>query len=364
LREEQKVPMTGVLGGGVFGSGTDDLSDLRHLVDEIGARSFEARIGYRTLPDPLDSAAWRHLEDAGLTRLGSDTDSGGGPAEVAVTLRSLARYAVTVPVAETDLLAGWLATTAGLDIPDTGPLTVAAGRASRSGGRIIAHLTDVPYAAEAAAVVLALRDGDRLMVAVGDPARLSVTRGRNTGGEPRDHVSVDESYDSFTAAGTIDELTRRGAWARCMQTLGALDAAVEFSVAHTREREQFGRPLSAFQSVQHNLATMAGEVERARAAANLAVAAAVDFGFEDPRTDFAVTAAKVTLGQVVPGVVTAAHQLHGAIGVTLEHRLWLVTMRARCWIEEFGDTAHYARRLGRLLLSGADPWDVLIGRVG
>ena len=353
-----------VLGGGVFGCGTDDLTDLRSLADEIGTRSFDARIGYRTLPDPLDCAAWDHLEQAGLTRLDSRTESGGGPIEVAVILRSMARHAVTVPVAETDLLACWLAATTGLDIPEAGPLTVAIGPAGRSGGRIVAHLNDVPYAADAAAVVLALRDGDRLMVAVPDPARLSVTRGRNAGGEPRDRVSVDESYDGFAAVDVGDELIRRGAWARCVQTIGALDAAVEFSVAHTREREQFGRPLSAFQAVQHTLATMAGEVERARAAANLAVAAAADFGFADPRTDFAVTVAKVTLGQVVPGVVTAAHQVHGAIGVTIEHRLWLATMRARSWIGEFGDTAHYARRLGRLALSGADPWDVLIGSVG
>jgi acyl-CoA dehydrogenase len=353
-----------VLSGGVFGSGTDDLTDLRDLVDEIGARSFEARIGYRTLPDPLDTAAWRHLEDAGLTRLDSSAESGGGPTEVAVVLRSLARHAVTVPLAETDLLAGWLATATGLDVPGAGPLTVALGAARRSGGRIVAQVPNVPYAADAAAVMLALTAGDRLMVAVCDPAGLSITKGCNAGGEPRDSVSVDLDYDVFTSANVEDELIRRGAWARCVQTIGALDAAVEFSVAHTREREQFGRPLSAFQAVQHTLASMAGEVERARAATNLAVAAATDFGFDDPRTDYAVTVAKVTLGQVVPDVVTSAHQLHGAIGVTIEHRLWLATMRARSWTEEFGDTAHYARRLGRLALSGADPWDVMIGIPG
>lgn len=353
----------GVLSGGVFGSGTDDLTDLRNLVDEIGARSYDARIGHRTLPDPLDAAAWRHLEEAGLTRLDSSAESGGGPTEVAVVLRSLARHAVTVPLAETDLLAGWLATAAGLGVPDVGPLTVALGAARRSGGRIVAQVTDVPYAADAAAVVLALRDAGRLMVAVCDPAELSITKGSNAGGEPRDGVSVDLDYDAFATAEVEDELIRRGAWARCVQTIGALDAAVEFSVAHTREREQFGRPLSAFQAVQHTLAAMAGEVERARAATNLAVAAATDFGFDDPRTDYAVTVAKVTLGQVVPVVVTSAHQLHGAIGVTIEHRLWLATMRARSWIEEFGDSAGYSRRLGRLALSGEDPWDVIIGNV-
>ncbi len=355
-----------VLSGGVFSSGTDDLTDLRRLVDDIGQRSFNDRIGHRALPDPLDAAAWRHLEDAGLTRLDSTEDSGAGPREVAVILRALARHGVTVPLAETDLLAGWLAATAGIAVPENGSLTVALGDAAGSGDRITAAVPAVPFAAEAAAVVLALRDGDSLQVAVCSPTELSIIKGRNAGGEPRDTVTVDMTRDSFTPVDGIAaaELVRRGAWARCMQIIGALDAAVEFSVAHTREREQFGRPLSAFQAVQHALATMAGEVERARAAANLAVAAAGDFGFDSPQTDYAVAVAKVTLGQVVPSVVTSAHQLHGAIGVTIEHRLWLATMRARSWIEEFGDTAHYAQRLGRLALSGADPWDVMIGTVG
>lgn len=341
-----------VLSGGVFGSAADDLTDLRSLVDDIGARSFDSRIGHRSLPDAFDAAAWGHLEEAGLTRLLSTEDSGGGPAEVAVVLRALARHAVTVPVAETDLLAGWLAHRAGLEVPDTGPLTLAT------------DLAAVPYAADAAAVVVALPDGEGLRVAVCDPASLTIDKGHNGGGEPRDAVVVDLDSRTFV---TIDdaaaELQRRGAWARCMQVIGALDAAVEFSVEHTRDREQFGRPLSAFQAVQHTLAAMTGEVERGRAAANLAVAAAAEYGFGHAATDYAVTVAKVTLGRVVPAVITSAHQLHGAIGVTIEHRLWLATMRARAWIGEFGDTAHHARRLGRLALATADPWDVVVGSV-
>ncbi len=351
-----------ILSGGVFASSTDDLTDLRRLADDIGERSFEARGGHRGLPDALDETAWRNLENTGLTRLLSTEDSGGGPAETAVVLRALARHAVSVPVAETDLLACWLASNAGITVAPTGPLTVAFGDAVRSDGRIAAAISAVPYASASTQVVLALRDGERLLVAAREPASLSIAHGHNIGGEQRDNVTVDETEDDFIALeGSAAELTRRGAWARCMQIIGALDAAVEFSVAHTRDREQFGRPLSAFQAVQHTLATMAGEVERARAAANLAVAAAADFGFGSPQTDYAVTVTKVTLGQVVPSVVTSAHQLHGAIGVTIEHRLWLATMRARSWAEEFGDTAHYAQHLGRLTLSAADPWDVIIG---
>lgn len=341
--------MSDALSGGIFGSATDDLTDLRNLVDEIGSSSFEARIGHRSLPDSFDAVAWRHLEDAGLTRLASAADSGGGPVEAAVVLRALARHAVTVPVAETDLLAGWLAGKAGLDIPDTGPLTLAT------------TLDAVPYASDAAAVVLALADGDRVRVAVCESAELSITTGHNPGGEHRDTMTVDLPAERFvTVDGAADELLRRGAWARCAQVIGALDAAVEFSVDHTREREQFGRPLSAFQAVQHALAGMAGEVERGRAAANLAVAAAAEHGFDHAATDYAVTVAKVTLGRVVPAVVTAAHQLHGAIGVTSEHRLWLATQRARSWVEEFGDTAYWAQRLGRMTIDAADPWQLVV----
>lgn len=291
----------------------------------------------------------------------SAADSGGGPAEAAVVLRSMARHSVTVPLAETDL-ACWLADRASVDVPAEGPLTVGLGEACHKGDRVVATLHGVPYAAEADAIVLALRDGGRLLVSARPPAELSITRSHNAGGEPRDIVIVDYPAAAFVTADCAGELTRRGAWARCAQVIGALDAAVEYAVAHTRERHQFGRPLSAFQAVQHALAGMAGEVERARAAADLAVAAA-EHGFGSPLTDYAVTVAKVTLGRVVPSVVTSAHQLHGAIGVTAEHRLWLATMRARSWIEEFGHTAHHARRLGRLAMAAEDPWKVIVGSV-
>ena len=46
--------------------------------------------------------------------------------------------------------------------------------------------------------------------------------------------------------------------------------------------------------------------------------------------------------------------------LTVEHRLWLVTMRARAWADEFGTTAHHARRLGRMVLEADDPWQFIV----
>ena len=355
------------LSGGVFtGPGTphtDELAELRALVDDIGARSAQARVGRRRLPEIFDVDAWRNLEETGLSRLISDPESGAGPTESAVLLRGLARHAVAVPVAESDLLAAWLARAAGFRIADTGPLSIAMTDGEMRADRITGSATGVPWTRSAATVVLAVRRPGRLLVGTADPHSLSIIDGHNLGGEPRDIVEFDLPADEFTDIDPdyADELNRRGAWARCVQCIGALDSAAELSVAHTRERVQFGRPLSNFQAVQHALAQMAGEIERARAATELAVAAAADYGFGNARTDYGITVAKVALGRVVPTVSTIAHQLHGAIGVTIEHPLWSSTNRAHSWIDEFGSTGHHARRLGRIALDaqGDTLWDVL-----
>ena len=357
------------LSGGVFGVGApDDNTELRDLVDDIGRKSFDARQGHRGRPDEFDEALWTQLEETGLTRLTSTPDLGAGPVELAIVLRGVARYAGAVPVGETDLLAAWLAERGGFELPETGPLTVAIARAEVANGRLVGTAHDVPWTRAAVAnggLVLAAATGDGLRVGVlADP---SVTDAQNLAGEPRDGVTFDVDAEQFVVldAAVGDELLRRGAWSRCVQTVGALDAAAELATAYTQERVQFGRPLSKFQSVQHSLSQLAGEIERARAAVTLAVAAAADHGFDSPQTDYAVAVAKVVVGRATDPVTSIAHQLHGAIGVTIEHELWLSTMRALSWIDDYGSTGHYARRLGRAATAASRTdggvWDLLIG---
>jgi acyl-CoA dehydrogenase len=352
-----------VLAGGVFASTAagDDDAELRDLVNELGTRSFEAHLGRRGLPHRLDVELWRNLEDTGLTRLTSTSDTDAGPRELAVLLYGLARHACGVPVAETDALAGWLGQQAGIALPDV-PLTVAVVDAESDDGPVSGRATAVPWGRDCMAV-LAVRGPASLRIGLVDATSDAVGEAHNLAGEPRDAVSfavaADHLHPVDKALGV--ELTRRGAWARCVQVIGALDAAAASSVTHTRERHQFGRPLSAFQSVQQSLAGMAGEIERARAAVELAVAAADEHGFGSAHTDFAVTVAKIAVGRAVGPVTTVAHQLHGAIGVTSEHPLWLFTLRAQSWLDDYGTTNHYARRLGHLALAAEDPWDLVTG---
>jgi acyl-CoA dehydrogenase len=351
------------LAGGVFDAnvGHDDYTELRDLVDELGKRSYDAGLGRRDIPDCFDAELWRHLEETGLARLTSTPDMGAGPTELAVALYGVARHAGAVPLAETDLLAGWLAQQADIELPD-GPLTVGIADGEREAGRVTGTAEAVPWA-RACTTVLAVRGGDAVWVGVLDGASSTLHEHHNLAGEPRDSIVFDVPVAQFRSLDPAlsSELTLRGAWARCVQTIGALDAAARLSVEHTRQRVQFGRPLSAFQSVQQALAGMAGEIERARAAVELAVAAAAEHGFDSQHTDYAVTVAKIAVGRAVGPVTTTAHQLHGAIGVTSEHPLWLFTLRAQSWAGDYGTATHFARRLGRLALAAADPWDLVTG---
>lgn len=348
------------LAGGVFAAkdtGAD--AELRALVDDIARRSYDAGLGRRRVPDEFDADLWRTLDDAGLTRLTSAVDPDAGPSELAVVLYGVARHAGAVPLAETDVLAAWLGNLAQIELPG-GPLTVAVADGCAEGGRITGTAPDVPWT-RASTALLAVRDDDDLRVGLLDASNSSVHDGHNLAGEPRDLVTFDVAADELR---TVDpkvstELQLRGAWARCIQIIGALDAAATLSVDHTRERVQFGRSLSAFQSVQQSLAVMAGEIERARAAIELAVAAASEHGFDSDRTEFAVTVAKVAVGRVVGPVTTTAHQLHGAIGVTGEHPLWLFTLRAQSWTTDYGTTRQFARALGRRALAAEDPWELV-----
>src|ERR1700728_3554985 len=125
------------LTGGVFAvtDSQNDDAQLRQLVDDLGQRSYDARLGHRGIPDQFDAELWRNFEETGLARLTSTPDMGAGPHELAIALYGVARHAGGVPLAETDALAGWLGQQVGIELPG-GPLTVAVADAKIEGGRV------------------------------------------------------------------------------------------------------------------------------------------------------------------------------------------------------------------------------------
>ena len=157
---------------------------------------------------------------------------------------------------------------------------------------------------------------------------------------------------------SFDSVHLRGALARAAQMVGALERALELSVAYAQERKQFGREIGKFQAIQQDLALAAAEVSAAAAAVSFAVDQA-----ESGNGDLAIAAAKIRVGQAAGVVAKIAHQVHGAMGLTEEYPLQLATRRLWSWRDEFGTESRWAAYLGRALTArGAEAfWPLTTG---
>lgn len=117
---------------------------------------------------------------------------------------------------------------------------------------------------------------------------------------------------------------------------GCLDAGLRAVVTHVSDRRQFGRPLGAFQAVQHRLAHAAVHVEAARW---LTLQAA----FTGQDAD-AITAV-ATIQQAATTITYDLHQFMGAMGLTLEHPLHRWTTRAKMLRADLGGAPAQLRAL-------------------
>ena len=310
-----------------------------------------------------DIDAWRAIEEIGLTRIGIDEHlggSGGTAEQAAIMLRSAAYHSVPLPIAETLWLAAPLLAAARLPIPD-GPLTVAGAangelRVRTTGGgstwRIDGTLPRVPWARLAGRIVIATDD----RVCVVDPAHCTIVPGNNLAGEPRDDVHLDGVVVDADDVGTLPhriDLRARGALARSTQISGAARRALDHSIEYAGQRVQFGRPIAKFQAIQQYLAEIAGEV----AILDLSVASAVQKTSGRPSGTHHVAAARINACRAAGVVAELAHQVHGAIGTTEEHRLRLATTRLWSWREEFGGEPEWSRVLGERAVD--DPWTLV-----
>ncbi|RAV07610.1 acyl-CoA dehydrogenase [Mycolicibacterium sp. GF69] len=307
-----------------------------------------------------DSALWQQLDELGLARLTGPDEVGGSGAgwyEAAELLAAAARNGVRIPLAEHDLLACWLLDTIGL--PSAGAVRTVCLLDQHGVAR------GVPWAAGADRIAVVWDDGGEYRAADVDAESLFISPGFNTVGEPRDAVTADVSALDGTAVPTelVTQLWLKSALVRSIQVCAALDWIVHMSVEHATSRVQFGRPLSRFQAVQHLIADLAAEAALARAATEAALTTAVSTDWSADNLEFSVAAARSCTAHAAEVVVRNAHQVHGAIGTTREHRLHEFTRAALAWRSEFGSVRYWDRRVTDAALSAgaAGLWSTVTG---
>jgi acyl-CoA dehydrogenase len=340
---------------------SDDANEIDELLLDSAVSLFRRHSSLASVlevaPGSWSPALWSVVEAAELPLVAVSEGSGGSGgtiAQWAIVLRTAAHYCAPIPLAET-AIAGWLLDQVGADVP-AGPLsavevTVADGQAITVGG--------VPYARDATALVVLARRGEAWEVSLLPRDRYEADPATNIAGEPRDTIrflasDLADRWPAEAAAG--DALALRWAFARSVQIAGALDALLEQTLEYARTRVQFGTPIGRLPVLRDRLALLAEEVAAAGAAADCAVDGLADASV------LVVGSAKVRTGEAAGAGARLAHQVHGAVGMTMEYPLHLLTRRLWAWREEAGNERWWAERVGRILVeAGGDGlWPALV----
>jgi alkylation response protein AidB-like acyl-CoA dehydrogenase len=299
----------------------------------------------------FDPAHWRAMADLGWTEL--------APLELALVSEALGRAALPSPLVMTGALRNALPELATRVAPDA-VITLAAlvpgardewqvPRPTADGGMLTGTWLLVPYADAATVIVAPTSEG---LVAIELGAGGVVTQRETViGGDAMFRV---ECTDAPTTAlvGALDFVLDHVAVAALAATVGAAEGALELSVQHARDRQQFGRPIGSFQAVAHRCADMRAEIDACRL---LAWRAAWALGADDDTVDveFAVTSALGYAKDALRRVAMHAHQVHGAIGFSSEHDLHLFTRRIKAFELTAGSTAYHQERFATAIgLSG------------
>jgi alkylation response protein AidB-like acyl-CoA dehydrogenase len=339
--------------------------------------------------DGYDERMWRRMVELGWTAIPFPEQYGGlglGIVDLVVVLEEMGRHTTPSPLQSSVALAGMTVLLAGSEeqraqlLPGicegTRRGTVAQVEA---GGRWDAH--GVQLRAQQSGDAYVLR-GEKLFVPdvhVSD-WMLVATRTAENSGDGLTLLLVDSKAPGVRSRrlGTIDQTRRlfevgfddvevpadavigapgRG-WSALRRGLdralvavsaelcGTAQRAMEMSVDYAKTRQQFGRPIGAYQAVSHKLADMLVQVESAK---SLTYYAAWAVDNDVPEAPLAASMAKAYASDAARWVTGAAIQVHGGIGFTWEHDAHLFFKRAKWGEATFGDAAHHRERVAEAL---------------
>ncbi|HME78078.1 MAG TPA: acyl-CoA dehydrogenase family protein [Mycobacterium sp.] len=289
---------------------------------------------------------------------------GGGLLELALTARELGRAAAPS--------ASWMQSAivvpALADEPaliqaacESGELTALAARADRipaassvesRADRLHGRIPCVLGATRAARFLVPVADEGNLSLWLVDGAdrgvglhpRSLLDRSRYAADVTLDDVPAQRLDTDATAA--ITEIATRAAVLVAADALGASERMLQLAVDYSKQRQQFGQPIAAFQAVKHAAAQMLVTVESSLSIVCYAAESAEE-GLPDRATHAAVAKAQVTAGAAA--LADSALTLHGAIGYTWEHDLHLFYKRAKLDRVLFGTPAAWNERIADIL---------------
>jgi alkylation response protein AidB-like acyl-CoA dehydrogenase len=292
----------------------------------------------RTYPDAL----WSEIRDLGWPGIAIDEEHGGqglGLVELVILAEELGYACAPTPFLS-NAIAGLVIDSAASDAQRDRWLP---GIASGEGRGSIAGTGDepglVPDAEGAAVIGLDPTTEPRLVE--GSAAKI----------EPVELIDATREYARVSAAagepldGDVARGLQLGAVALSAELVGLAQRAMNLAVDYAKERQQFGRPIGAYQAVSHRCAGMLYDTEEAR---SLTYYAAWCAGAEPQSLPLAAHMAKARASDAAWRVTNDALQVLGGIGFTWEHDLHFLLKRAKVGSELLGDARMHREQVASL----------------
>lgn len=135
----------------------------------------------------------------------------------------------------------------------------------------------------------------------------------------------------------VQKTVEYAAVAKCCTMIGAMQQSLDLTVDYAKERVQYDHPIGSFQAVQHYCANMAIDVDGTRFSTYEA-AWTLNEGLPATKE---VAIAKAWASEAFERVSTLAHQIHGAIGCTIDHDLHYYTRTGKAAALSYGSPDYY-----------------------
>jgi alkylation response protein AidB-like acyl-CoA dehydrogenase len=347
----------------------DSQLELRAAVRDVLERECPPSVVREALSDPERwRPLWKTVTDLGWTGLALlDDEAGFGVIELIAVLEEVGAAAAPIPLLSSAGFAAGVLRAAG---PDAGPwqqrlaegvvgaLGVAAPGArgfdpvlTYADGRVRGVVGGVADAARAEMLVLLAASANGSVVAAvvppGDGVRVSTADAVDPG-RPVATLTVDATVEAAFPI-PLPAALSLPMTAAAAELVGLAGRSLDVAVTHARTREQFGKPIGAFQGMKHPLADCYVAIERARGLTYAAAMQLTDPDASPVDTWRAALLAKAAAGEAATETARLGVRVHGALGMTWEHDMHLYLRRAWQSATVLGDQ----RTLYRLAASSA-----------
>ena len=319
---------------------------LAESVDAFLAGHCDLRVVRRIEAGESADALWQQVLESGYAdALVPEAQGGAGLSlsEVASVVFACGRHVLPLPLAHTLAVRAGLAER-GFDAP-TGPITIAQ-RATKGEGGAIEALA-VPYAMTAQWVLVSGPQTD-LLLPLAAAQRTACAPG-SLAGDVRWERLPATALQWSRADGTGADWQVLAAALTAAQIAGAMERICAMTIAYANERVQFGKPIGKLQAIQHQISVLAEQLFVTRCAAQVGLSPIEGSSWRADPLRGAV--AKARACEAVVTVAAIAHAVHGAIGVSEEYDLQMLTRHLHEWRTQYGSEGYWNARVGAALLA-------------